>query len=305
MSGRDPNRRRIFDQEDEIDYDEYLRMADAGLVEISPPIDASVLFDPQFERRAEELNRRPYVGAQKVSIVEQRNGPWSGNNQLGIQQDFAPDANNEQTILKLDEWGMPEVWSLMLGITYSDFTVNGTALGITAHVVAGVGGGVQEFDVDWLQGTAFSANMNALNVIARYEASSNIPDDIRLRVTLARGKINCGQPTLTRQFNALITGGGVVLSPVIRIPDFARSFMVVDRVVPTATTTVYSADFSVLLKSEPVGAGIVGAVNGTSLLNFGANGYPISKFQRYLQLRADGGGGLVSVVPTVIFFLGL
>lgn len=162
-------------------------------------------YDDDFAERV-----RGAGGATPVIPLEARTGPWTGNNQLGIAQPFDSDENNRQTILKLDEWGMPEVWSVMLGIEYGDdsLVALGSGFEVAAVLSPGVGGASQEVKIDWRQGAIISMPMNSLNVIAEYRnpypnASVTVPDDLRLTVTLARGTVIHPSPTLGSYYELL------------------------------------------------------------------------------------------------------
>ena len=194
MSRHDP---RTNDLRESLQFFQHLGSEDAARVE--PGINQDEVFDDQFERRSHEIQRTP-GSDDAISIVPSKRGPWTGNNQLGIERGFAPDANNRQSILKLDEWGFPEVWTLCLGLTY-DAELYGSgggitgAFGILAQVEFGTGGVIQIVEVDWCQGVSIPLPMNALNVIASYSAVPTelglpaLPDDLRLRANIVRGTL--------------------------------------------------------------------------------------------------------------------
>ena len=71
-------------------------------------------------------------GVPPVAPVIPSSGWWTGNNQLGNEVAFAPDANNRQTILKLEEWGPPEVWTVSLFLTHEIAAFN--AFDVTAEL---------------------------------------------------------------------------------------------------------------------------------------------------------------------------
>lgn len=123
----------------------------------------------QFERRAAELAREGKLGhpAQAPVGNEPRTGSWTGSNQLGNELPFEPDANNRQTILKLDEWGYPEIWTVSLGIKgFPQGTFD--RIGIRAIIEYGAGGITQTVVIDWRNGSRISLPMNAVNVIAEF-----------------------------------------------------------------------------------------------------------------------------------------
>src|SRR6266700_163117 len=110
------------------------------------------------------------AGVPAVATVIPSNGSWTGNNQLGALVDFAPDSNARQTILKLDEWGPPEEWTISLFLR--DQQQEFSALGIQAEINFGVGGGTQTVFVDWANGVEITKTMNAVNVIAQYSTNT-------------------------------------------------------------------------------------------------------------------------------------
>lgn len=299
----------IFDNDEPLlDYgaiDEMaaLGMGDRGYTDVNPPLDSDNLFNDQFERRASELQRTP-SNLQPVHIVPMKNGPWSSNNQLGIQQDFAHPTTtaSEQTILKLDEWGFPEVWSIMLGMTYGDDKWDpanlNAAFNVVAAIRAGVGGVTQEVEVDWQQGTSFSLVMNALNVIAVFSASLSTPSDLRLQASICRGKI-CGRPP-QRSFQIAGVVAGTS-STRFRIPPFAKSVMLVDRSAAFASLfTAGNCRLNFFANPNTV-ANVTGTVTGEQLIQFASNGFPIPTFSRYFEVQALAN----NVAPTVIFQLAL
>ena len=161
----------------------------------------------------------------------------------------------------------------------------------------------QELEVDWLQGTTLSLPMNALNVIGEFAASVDTPTDLRVQLSLAKGKLAGRPPQRSFQVGALAPGGGTATSAVFRIPNFTRSVMVVDRSVVTAANSVFSANFA-LRFHQSIGAAVTcGAVTGDQLIQFGSNGFPIPTFARYVTLQASNPA--VAVSPDLIFFLGL
>jgi hypothetical protein len=166
------------------------------------------------------------VGRGVVSPVEARNGPWSGDNQLGFTLPFAPDAENRQTILKLDEWGMPQVWSIMLGRTQFDGEVG--ELDVKAELEIGCGGTTQRVRVDWINGTVIRAPMNALNVIARYDFAVGgvILDGLRLTATLGRGTVGGLPPTYSVEVPEI---DPAALGDLLELPPFAKSVDFVKR----------------------------------------------------------------------------
>lgn len=219
-------------------------------VNLEPGYNQDEFFDDQFERRAHEIQRTP-PAASAVSVISPKQGPWTGNNNLGIERYFDPDANNQQTILKMPEWGFPEMWTICLGMNDFSFLPNPDPIGfeVTALIQFGIGGAMQEVEVDWLNGSAISLPMNAVNVVARYtfqesnEFSSSAPIDLRLRCTICRGRSHFARPT-----RSIAIGEGVTSIP---IPKFAKNVFVAPIVSAPAQNpfTFYSQDAYVELSA--------------------------------------------------------
>lgn len=208
----------------------YEHLGETDVIRFDPEIDQDEVFDDQFERRAHEMQRTP--GQDKtMSLVPNRTGPWTGNNNLGIERAFSPDENNRQTILKLPEWGFPEVWTLVLGLTYNSdlYDPNGAQFSVTSDIEFGSGGCIQTVEVDWLQGMSIALPMNAVNVIASYNSDLNeggipisLPSDLRLRATIVRGTLEAANPT--RSY--LVSGAATATVPV---PPFAKAVRIMPR----------------------------------------------------------------------------
>lgn len=251
------------------------------------------LMDDQFERRAREIGRKT-PPTQPVSVFPAFKGPWSGNNQLGIEQPFAPNANNEQTILKLDEWGFPEVWTVMLGSNFNPLDVNNTSPSFTGDfyvnclAVIGSGGATQEVSMDWMNGTVFRAPMNALNIVARFQNSARAPSDLRLRVTISRGALPGFPPQNTRPFFA----AAGTTSDNVPVPLFAKSFRVVggfgDDFSP-APGAVFAANNQFRFKSQVTNSLYLASLDAADALQFMSNGIPLPRFTRWLAYRNNGG----------------
>lgn len=251
-----------------------------------------------FTLRAQRYRARqqpPGVGATYV-LPLRNHGMWSGNNELGLESPFAADANNRQTALKLEEWGPPEVWSVQLGLRFDESQLAGTnGFSIVAHVQAGVGGAVQTFDVDWANGSTFSAVMNALTITAEYDDATDIPSDLMLVATTARGKVSESPPTLTK-FMTVAAGPS---SEVISIPKFARSVFLCDS--GNAGASVYDATSTVFLRpASGGGAGL--KIDGDELRQIGGE-VPIPNGSRFLQLVNGAAGPAPAMIAVVIFKL--
>lgn len=231
------------------------RLNQDGYVDTQPVGDDPRIFEDQFERRSREKERQP-PNLQPVTVVPNRAGPWSGNNQLGIEQPFAPDANNRQTILKLDEWGFPQVWTVCLGVDYDAQNtplLNLIDFEVTALLQFGIGGVVQEVEVDWKNGATISLPFNALNVIALYNiivgarSTSTIPDSLRLRASLSRGSLQNSEPTRSFSFR-----NDTLLD--VDLPKFAKSLLICPADSNSLTPfQFYTQDWEVHFRTNEIG----------------------------------------------------
>jgi hypothetical protein len=202
------------------------------------------------------MRRPPEPPEPSASVYVQPapHGLWSANNNFGFETLFRPEASNRQQIIKLPEWGEPAVWTVSLGI---DYTETGWSAGagyvrgfeIVGEINYGIGGATQTIFVDWIQGTTFSLPMNAISVNAFYSSITSEsgptvqPSDLMLRVLLARGELPSrvlptkhatlldGDPFVTFTDNAVST-------PLARIPRFGKVLFVSPLAASTYTTTV-------------------------------------------------------------------
>jgi hypothetical protein len=240
-----------------------------------------------FDRRVAEmgLEGRAAGAPAPAHVVteEPKGGVWTGNNNLGYEVAFAPNADNRQTILKMPEWGFPETWTISLGITESvpvdPATFNGR--NITAIIEFGVGGITQTIEVDWKLGTQITLVTNSLNVIAEF-ANIDIgagEGDFKLSVQVCRGNrpSNVFAPTKTPVVTADARAGdipvgtvleAVLLSPGeethVNIPRFATAIRVVSAVVPATAGGVNRLYTSIAVFEVNSGFGL-GSVNIVSM----------------------------------------
>jgi hypothetical protein len=172
--------------------------------------------------------------AQLVELISPRRGAWSGSNELGYILDIEGSLDLRKSVLKLSEWGMPEMWTIMLGLdlTNVNFTGSVTSFGLIATISAGAGGTIQELEVDWVNGTMLSVPMNALSVGVSYDQFfPGFPANygtIRTRVTLARGLRPGGIPPIrTLHTEAALSNNN--FSTLQSIPSFARKVALYTR----------------------------------------------------------------------------
>jgi hypothetical protein len=267
---RGRQRPTIGGEDDRLPLDQeafYQHLGSDDVVRLEPDMDQDEVFDDQFERRAHEIQRTPGQD-RTVSTVPNKKGPWSGNNNLGIERPFDPDANNRQTILKLPEWGFPEMWTLCLGLyfdinTWAPSGSNEPAFDVTAVIEFGSGGCIQTVECDWVNGATISLPMNAVNVIAQYNfdeenegvSPSEPPLDLRLRATLVRNQLSTILPTRTLK-QPIIDG------TVINIPPFARRMQVLPGLniplnsIATFFSQIGGARFMSGVAPSPLGRGV-------------------------------------------------
>lgn len=246
-----------------------------------------------------------------VYVQPAPHGPWSGNNNFGFETRFLPGPGSRERIINLPEWGEPAVWTVSLGIDYSETAwevgespeVRGFE--IVAEVAYGTGGATETVEVDWLQGATFSVPMNALSINAFYglvstSPSSVQPDDIVLRVLISRGGVSTGLPPTK---HAPLLDGTVfinlldntLIKPLARIPKFGRKLFIVpltpvdaSRVSNGNTFVRFFGSFDALFGAVATGSY---KVDSQSLLS----GFPVPAFSKYVALENVGGGAAGAV----------
>lgn len=298
FDGRSRGYTELFDYD--MPAEDLERLANDGLLNIQPGFDQDEIFDDTFERRSRELNQKPYRGARLTSVVTQRKGPWSGNNQLGFEVPFEADANQQQTILRMDEWGMPAVWSVMLGLTVDEDLIGTDGFNVVAVVNSGCGGIQQQFEVDWHNGAVFSCAMNAINLVARYDDPvGSLADSLRLRACLSPGKLSLVPPTRTLSFSAVALGSS---TPII-IPPFAQrvTLMPNETFAPPTPPSLFYDPLNLLRFQRSVTATDGVVVSGDTFLSF-SGGIPIPHGARTLDFF---NGTAVPLAAQAIFSLAL
>lgn len=258
-----------------------------------PPVFEAASSHPMIDdfsmRASRQRARAQPPGVPMQFPLPLRNNPmWSGNNEIGNEVEFAADANNRQMVIKMEEWGEPQVWTAMLGIAYTPNLLSDTSFfDLTAEVQAGVGGATQEFEVDWGEGTQFSCPANTLVVTAKYTViggtTLEVPADLKLRATVGRKPYtNPSSPTRSLTTESIGIGG---LSLPIIIPKFARrltplaSFGLTD---PYAATTIY------FWQNNPTIPSTIGSFTGAQFLNFASQGIPVPTDARALIVFNNG-----------------
>jgi hypothetical protein len=260
----------------------------SGAPEIGPEMDDIDSFYELYEQDIESRvrNPRPSKTSPVVFPHESRNGVWSGNNEFGFASGFAPDSDNRQTILKLDEMGMPQVWTVMLGLDYNaeEFIPSSSSLDIIAEVSVGSGGTTQDFSIDWRQGTQFSMPMNAITIRAAYLRATNIDDiDLRLSARIGKGTTVGASPTLTPVPNPIdnVLIGGAANQ--YNIPEYAThvQFFEYSNQPAISDNALFSDNTYISFRDGGV---FEAAIRGDRLLNFG-NGFPIPGHARIMEVK--------------------
>lgn len=245
----------------------------------------------QFLKRV----RHTFEGVPLVAPIIPRTGGWSGDNQLGREQPYAPDNRGTQTILKLDEWGPPEIWTVSLYVKHGFKTFDGFK--ITAEINFGAGGSTQSLEVDWLNGAQISLPMNAVNVIAKFsDVDVSVEGSgLSLGVQLSRGSRGGTAPpvkTIAEFVEGNNTVNGSFHGDLYEIPKFAKNIIIVpDEEV--GFPTFFSADFQAVLFSGNSGGGVASAaVDGTKTTAGIQLRLPVVGEARILNVKYVGAGVL-------------
>jgi hypothetical protein len=246
-----------------------------------------------------------------VYVQPAPHGFWSGNNNFGFETLFRPEAGNRQQIVKLPEWGEPAVWTVSLGI---DYTETGWAGGVgnvrgfevVGEINYGIGGATQTVLLDWIQGTTFSVPMNAISVNAFYsvltsESGPTVqPSDLKLRVLLARGELP--SRILPTKHAPLLDGrafatfaDGALSNPLARIPRFGKVLFINPLGSSTYTSLVTANNFARFFSGpEVTGSFAVGTVRITESAVL--QGIRVPPFAKYVTVENVGGGSNGAVV---------
>lgn len=202
----------------------------------------------------EDMLRREESIVQVVPPVPNMQAPWSGSPNLGNTVDFAPDANSRQTVLKLDEWGPPEMWTITLGMETAGWEpLQGFA--VIAEITYGSGGATQTITIDWATGARISLPMNSVSIVARYEPLTSVgftvpivPETLRLTALIARGADALADPTYTIWVAGVWDGNDRVYR--MDIPPFARTYEMT-----TGDTSQVLTNSYMLFRSNPAALG--------------------------------------------------
>jgi len=265
----------------------------------------------------------PDIPEPSVSVYAQppRHGIWSDSNNFGAEIAFDPDQDNRQRVIKLPEWGEPVVWTVSLGIEYTEegWPLGGPAgqrgFEVVGEVTYGVGGATQTIEVDWLQGTTFSVPMNAISIDARYALPfdpsegprTQQPLDLRLSVLLGRGGTASGTPP--SKVAPLLNGeplaqldNNQLLDPPARIPKFGKRLFLVPTVAPAQFAEFVNGNNYILFFSAPDVADAAVRIATTRITSSVLlDGVRVPPFAKYVTLQ-NAGGGLTKPVSALFNF---
>ncbi|MFZ5895551.1 MAG: hypothetical protein ACOY0T_31125 [Myxococcota bacterium] len=256
------------------------------------------------------MRRPPEPPEPTLSVYVQPtpHGLWTGNNNFGFEVPFRPEANNRQQIVKLPEWGEPAVWTISLGIDYSDAEwplAYARGFEVIGEINYGSGGATETVLVDWIQGTTLSVPMNALTINAFYrilgspEGSTIQPDDLVLRVVLGRGCF-AGSIAPTKYaelvdgspFATLVDNGESVRA---RIPKFARDlFLAPLRTSDYAALATGNNWVRFFSAPDAISSFSVGSARITE--NLLLDGIRVPPFAKYVAIENIGGGSAGALV---------
>jgi hypothetical protein len=237
-----------------------------------------------------------------VYVQPAPHGIWSNNNNFGFELPFGPQRSNRERIISLPEWGEPAVWTVSLGIDFSQSAWPGTTRGfeVVAEVAYGVGGATEVVLVDWLAGTTFSVPMNAISVNAFWafpetDGYSEPPDDVKLRVLLARGsrgggiaptkfaKLLSGEPYVT-------VGSNAVAEPVARIPKFGKKLLLAPLDRSDLNYLLGSNNFVRFFSAPDPSASALSTGTFAIDLELLRSGVAVPAFSKYVTIENVGGG---------------
>lgn len=228
-------------------------------------------------RAARQTNRAAPPGVPMQYDLPLRHHPmWSGNVELGRETPFAAAANNRQMVLKLEEWGAPELWTLMLGLEFTPATGGSNGFAITAELAVGAGGTTQLVNIDWSQGATVTLPMNALTVTAVYDDATDVPSDLVLRATVARGALGLDMPPTASTYVQVDAASQTT----IEIPKFARRVFIIDSAL--AGSSAYNNNLEYFFNAVPGGVARL-YTRGPNLLTLGGS-LPIPNGARFITI---------------------
>lgn len=227
----------------------------------------------------------------RVYAVPPTTGEWSGNNNLGMKREFAPDANNRQDILYMPEWGPPERWTITLGVEYPANLPS--RFEVVATIEVGVGGATQTFELDWIDGQAVTVTANSIKVTAQWFTAPGGAPKVFLTTTVARGESgNAHAPIKCKNFGLAVADGND--SSIVQIPAFARRV----RLAPNISTNgaIYSPLSFIQFWGDAAGLNGAGVTFGSELGGAAyAAGVPIPQLAKFVQYHNGSGASQAGI----------
>jgi len=202
-------------------------------------------------------------GLAAVVPIIPEHGYWTANNNLGSVATFEPDQTGRQMMLKLPEWGPPDLWTVSLGMDFrSDAVFGGDRFALLGEILIGVGGATQSFEVDWLQGTRFTAPMNSISVTALKLEIVTAVEPLILSVMMSRYASGTSSIGATRTLGTSASAGSV--GGPVKVPRFARTAQILP-VTPGSTTLanddlIFAATSEYRFRTDLTGAANYAAV---------------------------------------------
>ena len=249
------------------------------------------------------MTREAPAPDQSVYVQPTPHGVWTDNNNFGFSTPFGPQRSNRERIINLPDWGEPVVWTVSLGIEFSEKVWPGTTRGfdVVADITFGAGGATETVLVDWLAGTTFSVPMNAISINAFWASpetsggDAGRPEDVLLSVLLGRGGRGGGLPP--SKFATLLNGepyvtmvDNAIAEPVARIPKFAKRLFIAPLDRDDLTSLLGSNNFvrffsapDPTVSAFPTGTFPIDA----ALLR---SGVLVPAFSKYVSIENVGGG---------------
>jgi hypothetical protein len=201
---------------------------------------------------------------------------------LGQAKQFPADPTARVTLLKAPNLGDPQVWTIATSQDWQDGGAAGARWNIVAEVEFGSGSSMHRVEFDW--GGSISVPASSVMVTAKYDGIVGfpmvIPTDLYLQATIGAGSGNA-----RAQRNYLAFG-----NTTRRIPPFATRFHLIPG--NFGWTNTYDPLTIVNFAADPGFAQIVSRINGSDYIGSFADGFPIPKFARYIQLLGVAGGSV-------------
>lgn len=227
-------------------------------------------------------------GVPLVAPIIPRTGAWTGDNQIGRRAPYGPDNRGRQTILKMDEWGPPEIWTVSLFILTKFKLYDG--FNVRANINFGVGGSTQTYECDWLNGAQISLPMNAINVEAIFENVdiSTEGAGLELSVQIARGSRGGTRPPVNTISENLVVANASTSSR-FDIPKFAKKIVFVPSTMSAAGRTAFFASTTQVITStgNDVGASDVAIGSGDKAIGIGIE-VPVTGEARFVRISNTG-----------------